>query len=108
MVAKGLAGKKFSSGGARQPWWRERFWDPSQILLGSDLGLARALTVGAVGPDLKSRLKVLGCPRQGRQIISRSVRSSLQTDLVYPSYSLKIVLTPPFYSLKSKFLKKKD
>ena len=61
-------------------------------------------TVGAVGPDLKSRLKVLGCPRQGRQIISRSVRSSLQTDLVYPSYSLKIVLTPPFYSLKSKFL----
>ena len=41
-----------------------------------------------MGPDLKSRLKVLGCPRQGRQIISRSVRSSLQTDLVYPSYSL--------------------
>ena len=48
--------------------------------------------VGAVGPDLKSRLKVLGCPRQGRQIISRSVRSSLKnrtgypiSDLVYPN-----------------------
>ena len=48
MVAKGLAGKKFSSGGARQPWWRERFWDPSQILLGSDLGLARALLILAL------------------------------------------------------------
>ena len=31
-----------------------------------------------MGPDLKSRLKVLGCPRQGRQIILRSVRSSLK------------------------------